>query len=125
MLKRVEEFVRGKEAWIASADAEGRPHLSLGKVEAARGQRVWVSGWFCPRILANLETNRAVSVTVRGPHEGYQLLGQVEEQTVDALLDGYAPDEAQRVPSARYRLTVAVGSVLEMGDAPHSDEELT
>jgi hypothetical protein len=102
----------------------GVPHLAVGKIESAEPGAVEVSGWFCPETLRNLETNPSVSVTAREGHEGYQVVGRVEKSAVDAVLDGYAPEEDRRVPQVRYRLRIRLDKVMEMGDRPHADVEV-
>ncbi len=121
MRDHLARFLRGKECYIASADSQGMPHLTIGRVEAADAAGLQVSGWFCPRTVANLEENAFLSVAVRQEHEGYQLLGRVESKTMDAVLDGYATGEKEGIPQVRYRLKIQVDEVLEMGDKPHAD----
>ncbi|MBI5442782.1 MAG: pyridoxamine 5'-phosphate oxidase family protein [Deltaproteobacteria bacterium] len=121
MASSVADHIVGKRCLLASADRLGFPHLAAASVEAAEKLRVAVTGWFCPQTLANLEDNPRVCVVVAKAAEGYQLVGQVEERTVLAILDGYCPAEID-VPQTKFRLTIRVEKTMRLTDRAHSDE---
>lgn len=124
MQRRIETFVRGKRCVIASADQDWVPHVTTGEVEELRQGVLTVAGWFCPQTLANLEAAAPVAIVVRGRHRGYQFVGTVSSATVEALLDGYSPEEVPDVPQVKYRVVVSVGQTLAMTDLPHTDTAL-
>jgi hypothetical protein len=123
MNERERAGVRGKKAYLASADAQGVPHLAVGEVEEFQGSRLQVSGWLCPFTLRNLGQNPHLLVVVGLGEEGYQFVGRVVEKAVDAYMDGYAAGD-EEVPHARYRLSVEVDRTIAMTERPHSDRDL-
>jgi len=117
-----------KTVLVATADAEGRPHVAVaGKIEALPDGRVAVSEWFCPGTVSNLEKSPRISLVVWNPvvDTGYQLSGEVEEVEESAFLNGYLPEGegARPVPQTRRRLTVRVTGIFAFSRAPHTDEE--
>lgn len=116
--------LEGKTAYLATADAAGVPHLAVGEIVEAGAETLLFRGWLCPRTLANLEDNRAVSLAVGLGADGLQFVGTVEEKTVDAVLDGYGEADKD-VPQVRYRLAVKPSQTLAMTDRAHTDRPLT
>ncbi len=113
---------------VATADAEGLPHIAAAqRLAPADEGAIAVAAWFCPGTVANVEQNKKIAIAVWDPvaDAGYQLLGNVESSEVVAMLDGYAP-EAERTappPQAERRLIVRVSKILRFSHAPHSDAE--
>lgn len=115
--------LEGKPAYLATADPAGVPHLAVGEIVEAGTETLLFRGWLCPRTLANLEDNQAVSLAVGLGPAGLQFVGTVVEKTIDAVLDGY--QEAEDVPQVRYRLAVKPAETLSMTDRAHTDRPLT
>lgn len=120
MTEAVREHVVGKTCYVASADAEGAPHLAVGEVEEAEGDVIKVGGWFCPQTLSNVERNPQVALSVGLGLDGYQFLGRVEEKAVEAVMDGFFPGD-EDIPKAKFRLVVRVRKSMSMTERPHSD----
>ena len=113
--------------FVATSDARGLPHVAAaGRVTLTGANRVAVEAWFCPGTMANLQTNRRISLVVWDPKsdQGHQWLGEAEEVEDLAMLDGYAPsfDKPAR-PQAERRLFVRVEKAMEFRQALHSDAE--
>lgn len=114
----------GTAAVIASAGADGVPHLALGMVDGASASHLEVSGWLCPQTLANLEGNPRVAVAVDpGGPLGFQLLGTVTEKSVGAVRRPGAAEDAA-APRVKYRLVVRIEATLALTDQPHTDQPL-
>jgi len=112
-------------ATVASADADGRPHLALGSgIKVLDDEHLLFENWFCQTTLRNIEQNHRVAVAVMaaGSATGYQFIGRVVHGFDLALLDGYAPG---RVPvsdlQALTSLVVRVEEVLSFCTGIHSD----
>ena len=105
----------GQIAYIASADAQGRPHLAVGRIEEWEGTRLVFSGWLCPQTLANIGANPSVSVTIPIGEAGWQFSGRVEHAQVDAVLDGWTPGEDPGTPQSRYRPAIQPERPLRQG----------
>lgn len=114
--------------FVATAGADGTPHLAAAAKIALAGELVEVSAWFCPATVANLRLNRAVSLVVWEPatDHGYQLLGQAERVEELAMMDGFMPqEELHPLPQVERKLVVRVQHILDFHHAPHSDLEST
>lgn len=112
-------------ATVASADADGRPHLALGSgLTVLDDEHLLFENWFCPTTLKNVEQNRqvAVAVMMNDMASGYQFIGSVVHGADMALLGGYPP---VTVPvgdlQALSQLVVRVEEVLAFCTGIHSD----
>lgn len=106
-------------ATVASADAEGHPHLALGGgIKVLDAAHLLFENWFCQTTLRNVELNQRVAVAVMAP----EFIGSVVHGDDMALLDGYTPG---RVPvsdlQALTRLVIRVDEVLACCSGIHSD----
>ena len=114
--------------FIATADAAGQPHLAAaGKLGLADEDCVTVTEWFCPGTVANLHTNKCVSIVVwaKDSDSGYQLLGRLEKTEDLGVLDGYAPglEGEPPLPQVEKQLLIRIEKILDFKLAPHSDVE--
>jgi hypothetical protein len=115
--------LEGKIAYLASAGADGVPHLAVGEIERTTEETVHFHGWLCPRTLQNLDVNRRVALAAGLGPGGIQVVGTVEEKTVDAVLDGYGVEDRE-VPQVRFHLVVRVDLAMAMTDRAHTDRPL-
>ncbi len=117
-----------RHVFVATADADGLPHVaSAGKLASAPDGRVVLADWFCPGTVTNLQQNPCVAIVVwdAGEDVGYQLLGEVEEVKELGMLDGYVPGEEDKppLPQVERELLVRVNKIIAFSHAPHSDVE--
>lgn len=112
---------------IATVGPDGMPHVAAAGKISRKGESVEVTAWFCPATIENLRSSKTVALVVWDPvlDRGYQLLGQAEEVTEVAHLDGYLPELEERMtlPQVERRLLIRVKSILDFRHAPHSDIE--
>ncbi len=113
---------------IATADADGWPHVAAARTLALEGGgRVAVNEWFCPSTIANLHSHSRVSIAVwdQKSDTGYQLLGRMERLKDVDMLDGYTPGTQEQHPFSQVesQLVISVARVIDFKRAPHSDEE--
>lgn len=116
------------QAFVLTADENGVPHLaSASRLESAGGRRVSLSEWFCPGTLSNLQINPHISVVVwdSGADEGFQMVGESEGVTEEAVMDGFtgAGSKASHFPQVERTILVRVDRVIRFSQAPHSDQE--
>lgn len=130
--EKLEEIVRLAEkvehVLVATSDPGGMPHVTAaGKLELAPQGRVTVTEWFCPGTVANLHTNKCISVVVwaKDSDSGYQLLGRLDKIKDLGVLDGYAPglEGDPPLPQVEKQLLIEVEKVIEFKLGPHSDVE--
>lgn len=65
--------------FLATPNLDGMPHVTAaGRLESAHTGHVSVTEWLCPDTIANLRTNKHVSIVVwdNDTDTGYQLLGR-------------------------------------------------
>lgn len=122
----IKRFVETQEiATVASADADGRPHLAFGTdIKVLDGEHLLFENWFCQTTLRNVEQNQqvAIGVMAHDSASGYQFIGSVVHGFDVALLDGYAPGALPVSDlQALTRLTVRVEEVLAFCTGIHSD----
>jgi predicted pyridoxine 5'-phosphate oxidase superfamily flavin-nucleotide-binding protein len=112
-------------ATVASADADGRPHLAVGSgLKVLDDEHLMFENWFCPTTLRNVEQNRqvAVAVAMSGAASGYQFIGRVVHGADLALLGGYTPSALPAGDlQALSQLVVRVDEVLAFCTGIHSD----
>lgn len=115
-------------AIVASADADGHPHLALGGgIRVLDGDHLAVENWFCSATVENLDRNPhvAVAVLTQESGTGYQFIGRVTREYDLAILNGYAPGaEAPGEPQTLTRLVVRVDSILAFCSGIHTDRPL-
>ena len=112
-----------RHVFVATADANGLPHLAAaGKLTAESDKRVAVAAWFCPGTVDNL---RQLVVWDAAADIGYQLLGEVEKVEELSVLDGYVPGEEEKppLPQVERQLLVRLEKIIDFSHAPHSDVE--
>jgi|GEM_PF-5508844 len=123
----IKRFVEARGvATVASAGADGRPHLALGSgITVLDGEHIAFGNWLCRTTLHNVEQNRqvAVSVMARESATGYQFVGRVVHGFDTALVGGYTPEplpvgDLQALTS----LVVRVEEVLAFCTGIHSDQ---
>lgn len=123
----VELAGRGARILVATASADGVPHLAAaGAVKAGAGGALEITAWYCPGTLENLERNPRLSLTVWDPREdrGHQIVGELVRIDTLAVLDGYAPglERFDSLPQVERTIVMRPQRVLVFTHAPHSDQ---
>ncbi|MCF8143310.1 MAG: pyridoxamine 5'-phosphate oxidase family protein [Deltaproteobacteria bacterium] len=126
--KAVELANRLGHVFVATADAEGLPHVAAaGSLELISPDQVSVSSWFCPTTTDNIERNPRIALVIwdRENDVGYQLLGKTSLPRDTAIMDGFSPELEQKgaIPQVEWRLLVHVNNIIAFSHAPHSDKE--
>lgn len=114
-------------AFVASADADGQPHLAVGQeLKVPDEDHVVFEAWFCPKTLENVADNPLVAVVVLESSSGigYQLAGRVEETAEVGILDGFVPEEKSGMPQVESRLIIRILSLMEFSQGAHNDHAI-
>lgn len=111
--------------YVASADADGNPHLAAGKhLTVSNGSLLVFENWFCPVTLHNITRNTHVAVVVLTPggESGYQFIGRVVKPHDDAALKGSSAEliPPETVP-ALTRFMVQVEKIMDFSMGIHFD----
>jgi predicted pyridoxine 5'-phosphate oxidase superfamily flavin-nucleotide-binding protein len=120
---------RSKLVYVGTSDRSGKVHLSVAEAMSVpdRGH-IAFEEWFCKKTLENLRENPGITVGVVDPQtgKGYQLIGELEDVDVGAMMNGFSvnkEEEWRRYPQSAHRLYIRTDSILELNTGPHSDEE--
>ncbi len=115
-------------AFVASADAEGTPHLAAGMgLQVTDPDHLAFEAWFCTKTLDNVAHHPRLAIAVTAPKtaKGYQFIGTVEKSSETAILDGFVPGlESPGLPQVCSRLEVRVETIMEFSARIHSDTPL-
>lgn len=113
-------------AFVASADRAGKPHLAAGKdLQVKDRSHLTFESWFCHTTMENVTVNPRVAIAVTGPaaEKGYQFCGTVLSAGDTAILDGFVPNSQEiHLPQVQYRLVIRIDEVLEFSSGIHSDQ---
>lgn len=93
--KAVELAARMGHVFIATADADKRPHLAVaGAIAVQEEGLLTVNEWFCPGTMPNLQGNPNLAVVVwdKSADTGYQITGVMERMLDIGMVDGYTPE---------------------------------
>lgn len=126
--KAVELATKVGHVFIATADADGWPHLAVARtLKLGEEGQLYVREWFCPGTVSNLQGNRHISVVVweAGSDTGYQLLGETEHMMDIGMIDGYTPEMESKwpLPQVESQLVIHMTKVIDFKRAPHNDVE--
>lgn len=112
-------------ALVATANAEGTPHLAAAGTLSLRPRgRVTLREWFCSETMRNVQENPLIAIVAWDSRSdtGYQLVGEVEAVNDLAMLDGYPEGETpEPLPQVERELVIRVDEVLAFSQGPHSD----
>lgn len=111
---------------VATADKHGVPHLAVsGSLKILDTNTVSVTQWFCPGTMENLQVNPGISLVIwdSSLDYGFQLSGKIDNIKDIALIDGFDPNEKEKVhiPQVERQLTVKIDKVMHFKKAPHTD----
>ena len=126
--KAVELGDRLGHIFVATADAQGLPHLAASrKIRLEADDRIGVYEWFCPGTLSNIRDNSRMALVVWDPEKdtGYQILGVCERIEEISMMNGFSPDSDKNapLPQVERKILLRIDKVLHFSHAPHSDVE--
>ncbi len=130
--EKIKEFLSNVDiSYVATCNKDGVPHIAIVKDIGIinDGEQIVFKSWFCIRSLENLAGNSNVAVGTYSVKKelGYQFIGKVVSQKVEAVLNGYEPGldsiEAE-TPQTEYKLKIKVESILELHLSTHSDKSI-
>ena len=130
--EKIKEFLNNADiSYVATSNKDGVPHMAIVKdIEIINdGEQIVFKSWFCIRSLENLDVNLNIALACYNVEKelGYQFIGKVISQNVEAILNGYAPElesvEAE-TPQTEYKLKIEVESILELHLGTHSDKSI-
>ena len=128
--KEVQEFLKGKMAWVATAASDGMPNTTpKGSVRVIDDEHVIFADLFSRKTRENLRANPKVAVTVADmtTYKGYQIKGSAEilesglqfEQMREEIKK--AP---MKLPPLQYVVRITVEAVYDQSVGPDAGKQI-
>jgi predicted pyridoxine 5'-phosphate oxidase superfamily flavin-nucleotide-binding protein len=124
--QEVQEFIKGKMAWVATASLNGIPNSTpKGSARVIDDEHLVFADLFSLKTRENLKANPKVAVTVidEKSHKGYQLKGSAELLTAGPLYDEVAEQlkkAPSQMPPLNYLVRITVDSVYDQSVGPEA-----
>lgn len=128
--KEVQEFMKGKMGWVATASPDGVPNATpKGSVRVIDDEHIVFADLFSRKTRENLLKNPKVAVTVidEKSFKGYQIKGSAELLTAGELFDRVS-DELKKVPMKlpppTYVVKITVEKVYDQSVGPEAGKQI-
>lgn len=128
--KKVQEFLPGKLAWVATASPGGEPNVTpKGTLKLLDEQHVTFADLFSGKTRQNLLNNPKIAVTVAdvSSNKAYQLKGVAELIESGTLFSRVAQEVYQayeELPEPRYVVKIAVEAVFDQSGGPEPGKQI-
>jgi predicted pyridoxine 5'-phosphate oxidase superfamily flavin-nucleotide-binding protein len=128
--KEVQEFVKNKMAWVATASPDGVPNTTpKGTAQVIDDEHIVFADLFSLKTRDNLQKNPKIAVTVIDlqTHKGYQFKGSAQlvdsgpvfDQAVERLKK--APIQ---LPHPKYVVIITVDSIFDQSVGPKAGQQI-
>jgi hypothetical protein len=128
--QEIQEFIKGKMAWVATASADGIPNSTpKGSVRVIDDQHLVFADLFSLKTRANLKENPKAAVTVvdEKSYKGYQLKGSAELLTAGPIFDQVAEElkkAPMKLPPVNYVVKITVDSIFDQSVGPDAGKKI-
>ncbi len=128
--ENVQEFMRGKQGWVATASKDGLPNVAIkGSLRVLDDEHLMVADLFSLKTRKNLEENPQVAVMVYddATRKGYSLKGTAEmissgplfDQMVEILKQAPMP-----LPPPKYVVKISVQAIFDQSVGPGAGKQI-
>jgi len=128
--KEVQEFMKGKMGWVATASPDGVPNTTpKGTVRVIDDEHLVFADLFSRKTRENLLKNPKVAVTVidEKSFKGFQIKGAAELLTAGELFDQMKEELKKapiKLPPATYVVKITVDSVFDQSVGPEAGKRI-
>lgn len=128
--KEVQEFLKGKMAWVATAASDGMPNATpKGSVQVIDDEHVVFADLFSRKTRENLRANPKVAITVadEATYKGYQIKGSAKLLESGLLFDQMAEQlkkAPMELPPLQYVVHITVESVYDQSVGPEAGKQI-
>jgi predicted pyridoxine 5'-phosphate oxidase superfamily flavin-nucleotide-binding protein len=128
--KEVQEFMKGKMAWVGTASPDGVPNATpKGTVQVLDDEHLVFADLFSRKTRENLLNNPKVSVTVidEKSHKGYQIKGAAEMLSKGQLYEQVGEQlkkAPMKLPAAKYVVKITVDAVFDQSVGPEAGKQI-
>ncbi len=126
----VQEFLKGKMAWVGTASADGMPNATpKGSVQVLDGCHLMYADLFSRKTRENLKENSQVSVTVidMAAYKGYQLKGTAQVIDSGPLFEQVAEhlqQMRQELPRPTAVVCIAAEAIYDQSVGPEAGKRI-
>jgi hypothetical protein len=128
--QEIQEFIKGKMAWVATASADGIPNATpKGSVRVIDDEHLVFADLFSLKTRANLKENSKAAVTVvdEKSYKGYQLKGSAELLTAGPIFDQVVEElkkAPMKLPPVNYVVKITVDSIFDQSVGPNAGKKI-
>ena len=128
--EELQEFIKGKEGWIATASRDGTPNVSIkGSLRVLDGEHLVFADLSSLKTRKNLQENPKVAIMVYDPgsRRGYAFKGKAEQVDSGALFDQTVESIRKvmpQLPAPKYVVKVTVESIWDQSAGPGGGKQL-
>lgn len=126
----LQEFIKGKEGWVATASRDGTPNVSIkGSLRVLDDEHLVFTDIFSLKTRSNLKENPRVAIMVFDPgaRRGYAFKGKAEQIENGPLYDQTVESMRKlmpQLPTPKYVVKVAVESIWDQSAGPGGGKQL-
>lgn len=128
--QEIQEFIKGKMAWVATASADGTPNSTpKGSVQVIDDEHLIFADLFSCKTRENLKANPKAAVTVvdEKTYKGYQLKGDAELLTTGPIFDQVVEQlkkAPMQLPPVKYVVKITVESIYDQSVGPDAGKKI-
>jgi hypothetical protein len=126
----LQEFIKGKQGWVATASKDGKPNLSIkGSLKMLDEEHLLFSDVFSVKTRKNLLENPQVAIMVYDAESrrGYMFQGTAELLSNGSLYDQTVESTkkaAPQMPATKYVVKVSVESIYDQSAPPNGGKQI-
>ncbi len=126
----VQEFLKGKMAWVATAGPSGMPNATpKGSVKIIDDEHIVFADLFSKKTRENLRANPKVAVTVvdMTTYKGYQIKGSAKILESGLLFEQVAGEikkAPMKLPPLQYVVQITVEAVYDQSVGPEAGKQI-
>jgi hypothetical protein len=126
----VQEFVKNKTAWVATASPDGMPNTTpKGSVRVLDDEHIIFADLFSLKTRENLQKNPKVAVTVidNEKYKGYQFKGAAQLVESGPVFDKVVEElkkAPMQLPHPKYVVIITVDSVYDQSVGPKAGQRI-
>ena len=128
--KELQEFIKGKLGWVATADKDGMPNATpKGTIQVLDDETIIFADLFSVKTRNNLKNNPKVAVTVvdTEKYQGFQFKGTAELVDAGPLYEKVKEElkkAPMTLPEPTYVAKITVESIFDQGPGPNAGKKI-
>jgi uncharacterized protein len=126
----LQEFLKGKQGWVATADKDGTPNVSIkGSLRLLDDEHLVFADIFSLKTRVNLQENPKVAIMVyeEASRRGYMFKGSAELFASGPLYDQVTENMKKvmpQPPAPKYVVKVSVESIYDQSAGPNGGKKI-